>query len=258
MNCMRISGYTQKERYNTVKGAVQRYRQIRDMVTKGEKISIYRSGEEIRDKKSMSKCWSNTWFLKGNVCNTVSCPVTPGGVLKRNLTKVVNIGNNDRVTQVIEDGGKPIHSGLSISDPMRTDGCIFRDENCIVDTKYKCDTTGVVYRIECNTCNEAIPDCNETDRYIGMTRTSLHNRMDSHLRDQRYKKSSSPLHRHDSDKHEGNPQKYTCKIVGNERKLVRLGCLEAILIEKQPRELSINAKMEKGRGGVVRISAIRT
>ena len=25
MNCMRISGYTQKERYNTVKGAVERY-----------------------------------------------------------------------------------------------------------------------------------------------------------------------------------------------------------------------------------------
>ena len=37
-----------------------------------------------------------------------------------------------------------------------------------------------------------------------------------------------------------------------------VGWLEAILIEKQPRELSINAKMEKGRGGVVRISAIRT
>ena len=91
-----------------------------------------------------------------------------------------------------------------------------------------------------------------------MSRTSVHNRMNGHLRDQRYRKSSSPLHRHDMEKHGGIPQKYVTTIVGREKKLLKLNCLEAILIEKQPPALSINAKMEKGRGGVVRVSAIRS
>ena len=91
-----------------------------------------------------------------------------------------------------------------------------------------------------------------------MSRTKVHNRMNGHLRDQRCKKSSSPLHRHDTEKHDGIPQKYITTIVGREKKLLKLNCLEAILIEKQPPALSINARMEKGRGGVVRISTVRS
>ena len=42
-----------------------------------------------------------------------------------------------------------------------------------------------------------------------------------------------------------------------ERKIVRLNCLEAIRIERQPSNLLRNDRMEKGRGGVVRITATR-
>ena len=88
-------------------------------------------------------------------------------------------------------------------------------------------------------------------------RTTVHSRMNGHLKDQRSKKSSNSLHRHDLEKHGGIPQKYVTTIIGREKKLVRLNCLEAILIEKQPPTLSMNAKQEGGRGGVVRISATR-
>ena len=57
--------------------------------------------------------------------------------------------------------------------------------------------------------------------------------------------------------HGGVHQKYTTSIVAREKKLLRLHCLEAIHIEKQPSTLSINARMEHGRGGVIRISASR-
>ena len=100
-------------------------------------------------------------------------------------------------------------------------------------------------------------DRDSTDRYIGMTRTSLHNRMRSRLSGQRRKSSSNPLWRHDLDAHGGIHQKYTTSIVAREKKLLRLHCLEAIHIERQLSALSINARMEHGRGGVVRISATR-
>ena len=68
----------------------------------------------------------------------------------------------------------------------------------------------------------------------------------------------SPMHRHDSDKHNQIPQKYEAEIVRRERKIVHLNCLEALHIEKIPPPLSINARQEGGRGGIVRITARRT
>ena len=87
MNSMRISGYSQEERYNTARGAVLRYRELKEQARTGQRECYYRSGENIRRKKDESKNWSNTWFLKGNIKNTVSCPVTPGGILKKNLLR---------------------------------------------------------------------------------------------------------------------------------------------------------------------------
>ena len=90
-----------------------------------------------------------------------------------------------------------------------------------------------------------------------MTRTSVHNRMLGHLRTQRQRKTTCPLFRHDRDKHYGVKQKYVTEIVASERKIVKLNCLEGITIAKQPEALSLNERNEKGRGGVVRISATR-
>ena len=59
-------------------------------------------------------------------------------------------------TQIIEDGGKPIYYGLKVRDPLRHQGCIYGEDTCMVDIKYPCDTLGVVYRIECMTCNAEV------------------------------------------------------------------------------------------------------
>ena len=90
-----------------------------------------------------------------------------------------------------------------------------------------------------------------------MTRTSVHNRMMSHLKTQRQKKTSCPLYRHDVKSHQGIPQRYTTEILASEKKLVRLNCLEGIKIERQPDHLLLNDRNEKGRGGLVRITATR-
>ena len=144
----------------------------------------------------------------------MSCPVTPGGVLKKNLSNVIN-KNKVYQTQVIEDGGKPVHCGLRVKDPLRPHGCVFGDQNCIVRGDQQCDRMGVVYRIMCTKCLEEKPE-NENHKYIGMTRTSVHNRMLGHLRDQSSKLAKCPLYRHDIDVHNGVPQIYVTNIVASE------------------------------------------
>ena len=107
----------------------------------------------------------------------------------------------------------------------------------------------------------SIADSSDRDshNYVGLTRTTVHNRMEQHLKAQSQKKSDSPMFRHDCDVHNGAKQSYHAKIIAREKRIVRLYCTEALHIEKQDRSLSINAKMEGGRttSGVVRFRALR-
>ena len=70
-----------------------------------------------------------------------------------------------------------------------------------------------------------------------------------HLRDKEAKKQSSALYRHDQDVHGGVKQVYCTEIIGSEKKIVRLNCLEGINIEQQPHNLLMNRRKEaKGEG----------
>ena len=220
---------------------------MRDDVNNGKRNCLYRSGTDIREKKAKDKSWANTWFLCDNTKSTISCPTTPGSQLKISLNKVVNPVNSIYRTQVIEDGGMPVHCGLMVRDPMRPSGCIYGDPNCMITSNQRCDQSGCIYRIECITCNNNIEIEYETKRYIGMTRTTLHNRMLSHLKTQQSKCNSSPLFRHDRDSHGGEKQKYVMYKIGSEKKIVRLACLEALEIEKQPGNLLLNERNEHVR-----------
>ena len=93
--------------------------------------------------------------------------------------------------------------------------------------------------------------------YIGMTSTSVHCRMQGHLSGQRAKLKSNPLHRHDQESHGGQEQKYTTRILRRERGLLPLSVIEALYIEKQLEGTSLNEKNENGRGGLVRLRAVR-
>ena len=93
--------------------------------------------------------------------------------------------------------------------------------------------------------------------YVGLTRTTIHNRMASHLKSRKYRYNSSPMWRHDRDAHGGISQEYTCTIIGQERKIVRLHTKEALEIEKLGVGQKFNSREECGRGAIVRITAQR-
>lgn len=80
---------------------------------------------------------------------------------------------------------------------------------------------------------------------------------DGSSQDSNTEKTSCPLYRHDVKCHQGVQQKYATEILASEKKIVKLNCLEAIRIERQPSNLLPNHRNEKGRGGVVRITETR-
>ena len=126
---------------------------------------------------------------------------------------------------------------------------------------------GAVYVIRCNSCQMNLdptvkekptePGGIRTHHYIGMTATSIHNRMLSHLQGHKNKSNNSVMHRHDVLEHNGEIQQYSMDCVATERRLLTLCMREALLIEGQNPALSINKKMEQGRGSFVRIAASR-
>ena len=126
---------------------------------------------------------------------------------------------------------------------------------------------GAIYVIRCITCKReldptvketpALPGGIKSCHYLGMTATSCHNRMLSHIQSHNSKSNSSIMHRHDTDCHNGVAQQYQMDVVTTERRLLSLCMREALLIEGQDPKLSINDKMELGRGSIVRLAATR-
>ena len=124
-----------------------------------------------------------------------------------------------------------------------------------------------VYLIRCKSCHEKLdPDEKETPQkprgihsshYIGLTTTSVHNRMIDHREGHRRRDPKNPLHKHDLDKHNGEIQQYVTSIIQSDRGLLHLVFREAILIEGQKAELRLNDKNERGRGELIRLTANR-
>ena len=101
----------------------------------------------------------------------------------------------------------PIHCRLRVKDPMRLLGCVLSDPLCMVKADQQCDKIGVIYQIQCSKCLEDLPP-DQAVRYVGMTRTSVYNKMLRHLKSQKAKEGGYPHYRHDVESHNGVPQRY--------------------------------------------------
>ena len=131
-----------------------------------------------------------------------------------------------------------------------------------------CGAMGNIYEITCVKCQESVtqehgeqisrqPGGQLGPNYIGMTMTSAHCRMDSHLKGQLAKTQSNPLHRHDRDHHNGQVQEYKMRILSRELRVLPLSIMEALYIESQSPGSTMNERNEYGRGNIVRLVASR-
>ena len=263
-----LSGYSKKERYHNIKGAINRVETMRTEVEAGTRESMYRTRDQIKEAKiTKGGLSSATWFLTSSVSCTVSCQPTPESKLASQLqARITTTSRGDR-RQVIEEGGEPVSMGLKKKNPFFKPGCSFGDQNCLVRPDKDCSNMNKVYIIRCLTCRQNLdptirekpsePGGVRTAHYLGMTACSVHNRMLSHREGHRRKDKDNPLHNHDIEQHGGEVQQYQADIVGGDRGLLHLSLREALLIEGQDPSQSLNSKMEQGRGKLIRIQAVR-
>ena len=78
-----------------------------------------------------------------------------------------------------------------------------------------CAQMGLLYELTCNSCKETVeeegggesrdPGGQRRENYIGMTATSVHWRIEGHKDGQKARNTGNTLHRHDLEKHQGDP-----------------------------------------------------
>ena len=160
------------------------------MASEGKISSVNRNkGEILKCKLEKGGLTASNWFMKGMTRATISCQPTPGGKLARKLKETLNSGTRTRRLLVTEDGGLPVTSSLRRTDPFRRAECRYKDPTCMVDPTKDCAKCSVIYEITCKDCNQKVQDPLKSTvpgeclvpNYIGMTRTSVHWRMQGHL-----------------------------------------------------------------------------
>ena len=107
---LRISGYSQEYRFNIIKGAIDRMKEVRAKVASGEWVSQYRDRPTIVSAKAARGGFSKgTWFLKNETTTTLTCAATPGSMLQERLKATLKAGvqADSGQTMVLEDGGAP-------------------------------------------------------------------------------------------------------------------------------------------------------
>ena len=241
-NMLRISGYSEKERYNYIKIAVIRHRAMKDEVKTSLRDSMFRMREQILKAKDIKGgICAATCFLGGNVESTVSCQATPGSTLVNLLKQKIGTTAKGNKRLVVEEGGLPVSIGLKLANPFKTDGCQFGDNNCLIQDDHDCGTMGAVYCIKCLGCKaELDPEIKEdpnkiggmkSGHYLGMTNVSVHNRTRTHRLGHERGDKKNTLYKHDNEKHNGIKQQYKVVIVQKERSLLHLVMREAIMID---------------------------
>ena len=111
---------------------------MKSKVEQGEFTSMSRDRKEIQAAKDSKGGGPSTWFLSGSTEGSSTCPCTPNGVLKKELSKAINRGRESGMIRVIENAGSPVSSGLRKANPFPTNGCTFLDPRCPVDPDLLC------------------------------------------------------------------------------------------------------------------------
>ena len=146
LNCLRLSGYSELERFHAIRGAIMRYEELKKMAKEGKISSVNRNKDEIlKIKLEKGGLTASNWYMKGMTRSTISCQPTPGGMLARKLKEILNSSTKTRRLLVTEDGGLPVTSSLRRTDPFRRLECRHKDPTCMVDPNKDRAKCSVIY-----------------------------------------------------------------------------------------------------------------
>ena len=218
MNTIKISGYDHGFRFNLIKGVILQFDKTESLVNEGTRVK-FRSRKQILDAKStkLGK-FNNTWFLRGEVQNTLKCPFTPGAGLKEALQVQVDTTFKDKrvagggATKVVELGGRPIWAGLSSHQKFGGQtGCQFGRVKCLASLDSDCRITRAVYKTICVECKES--STSKPSEYVGTTGRTVHSRSLEHQAALRKQNGSSALSVHQALSHPGKEPRFETSII---------------------------------------------
>ena len=249
---LKMSGYSNYDRFQILKSGFSNYQKLRDKENIGMR-PFYRSKHFEKAKRKDAKLESNIMWYKNKLSSSESTftsvffvPSTPGGKLLKMLReteKMHQIGSKNRI-KFIETSGRKYIDHLKIKDPF--------SENCKSDTKCfacqdsdkqtNCKVSNVGYKIVCQTCKDR-----HIDRtYEGETCRSAHLRGNEHLRDLEKKNERSVLLRHIKADHsdEETKVKFKMEIVGRFKTAMNRQINEGIRIQGKDPKTLMNSKTE--------------
>ena len=144
--------------------------------------------------------------------------------------------------KVVEKSGRTIKSIVQRTDPFQKKRCE-DNNNCMIckeeEGKGRCRQTGVVYEINCKSCDS---------KYIGETSRNGYTRGLEHKRDYEKKEKNSVLYRHATQQHINDPQptQFAMKVMSTHRTALDRQVTEAVRIANTPSDQLINSKQEFG------------
>ena len=167
-------------------------------------------------------------------------PCTPKEQLKKIYEKEVE--KSGFKIKIIERSGTKIRDMLHRKDPFRERQCERPD--CFVcssggKTKGGCNKENIKYSIECT------ENCRKKDIYHGETSYSAYTRGKEHLEKYNNRDSTSALHNHCINEHQGNRVKFQMNVTGTFHRDPTLRQIsEGIDIEDTPQERLMNTRNE--------------
>ena len=247
MKRMQFAGYTPKFKGEVVRSAMKAYRKLVDMERQGVQ-PLYRpkNWKRVERQKERRKKKTN-WFKRGGDLSVVFVPATPGSELKRRYEKCIK--ESGVGIKVVEKSGRTIKSLVQRTDPFQKKQCE-DSRNCMIcreeDSKGRCRQTGIVYEMNCKSCNS---------KYIGETSRNGYTRGLEHKRDYEKKDKNSVLYRHATQHHIDDPQppQFSMKVMSQHKTALDRQVTEAVKIANTPSDQLINSKQEFGHNKCWRI-----
>ena len=229
---MEYCGYDRAFRYNVVRVALSRYKEVLSRLERGERI--FAQGDSARKRKQKKIDW---YKEDGKYESVMFIQPTPGSILKHRIQKLAK--RNGVKVKVIEKAGLTVKKELQKSNPFGKKRCERVD--CVICQHGKegiCRTRGCGYELMCKEDNR---------KYVGQTGRSVYERIGEEVRGWHNRDEKNPLWRHSELYHEGREFEYEVKITNRDfgrpsRRLIT----EGVLIEKLDEGKTMNSKRESG------------
>ena len=157
MENLRLSGYTERQRLEILKGGYKTYDRLKEKELKGERPFYRPSTFKRNERKKSKEKKKNDWFKTDeNIKSVIFVEATPDSELIRKLKETENkhkIDDENRI-KFVEKCGTKIMNLVSIADPFRKNCPPEKDcLPCRGNTTFSnCRKTDVGYQMWCKIC----------------------------------------------------------------------------------------------------------